>query len=73
MPAVKILVHDPEHVDGLLTFLEKMGIPVAPSNVETVIALPEAGDDLVTRLEIEMYLKLWEARRPNRTAELVDE
>jgi hypothetical protein len=70
---MKIELSDPEHVDGLLTFLEKMGIPVAPSDVKTVISLPEAGDDMVTRLEVEIYLRLWLARNPTRHAELVEE
>jgi hypothetical protein len=50
-----------------------MGIDVTPSNLETIVTLPEAGDDFVTRLEIEMYLKLWEAKSESRQAELLAE
>jgi hypothetical protein len=70
---MKIELSDPEHVDGLLTFLEKMGIPVSPSDVRTVVTLPEAGDDVVSRLEVEIYLKLWLAKNPTRRAEIVEE
>jgi hypothetical protein len=70
---MKIRVGDPELVDSLLGFLESMGIPVAPSSAETIVALPELADDVVTRLEVEMYLKLWEARSDTRQAELIEE
>ena len=70
---VKIRVCDPELVDSLLGFLESMGIPVAPSSVETVVVLPGLGNDVVTLLEVEIYLKLWEGRSERRQAELVEE
>jgi hypothetical protein len=70
---VKIRIGDPELVDSLLGFLESMGIPVAPSSVEAIVALPGVDDDVVTRLEVEIYLKLWEARSEARQAELVEE
>jgi hypothetical protein len=69
---VKIRVCDPELVDSLLGFLESMGIPVSPSSSETVVTLPEVEDDAFTRLEIEMYLRLWESHGGIRSAELLE-
>jgi hypothetical protein len=69
---MKIRICDPELVDSLLGFLESMGIPVSPSSSETVVTLPEVEDDAFTRLEIEMYLRLWESRGGTRAAELLE-
>ncbi len=69
---MKIRVCDPELVDSLLGFLESMGIPVSPSSSETVVTLPEVEDDAFTRLEIEMYLRLWESHGGIRSAQLLE-
>ncbi len=68
---MKIQLSDPELVDGLLSFLERMGVDVAPSGVETVVALPEPTGGSEGRSEVEGYLRLWEGLHPNAGAALV--
>jgi hypothetical protein len=71
-PPVKIQLSDPELVDGLLSFLERMGVEVAPSRVETVIELPDDRGAPEGRGELERYLALWGAKHPNAGAALID-
>jgi hypothetical protein len=66
---VRLQLSDPELVDGLLAFLERMGVEVAPSEIETIVDLPVHDGQ---RRELERFIRLWLAMHPNAEVALVD-
>ena len=66
---VRLQLSDPELVDGLLAFLERMGVEVAPSEIETIVDLPVPNGE---RRELERFIRLWLAMHPNSEVALVD-
>jgi glycine cleavage system regulatory protein len=75
---MKIRVDDPQLVDELVQHLRRSGCQAAPSEVEahgggvTVdVQLPAALDEEQARMEIELYLRVFEATHPGRTALLL--
>ena len=66
---VRLQLSDPELVDGLLAFLERMGVAVAPSEIETIVDLPVQDGE---RRELERFIRLWLAMHPNVEVALVD-
>jgi len=75
---MKIRLDDPHLVDELVHHLRRSGCVAAASEVEahgdgiTVdVRLPAALDDEQARMEIELYLKVFEATHPGRAATLL--
>ena len=75
---MKIRLDDPHLVDELVHHLRRSGCVAAASEVEahgdgiTVdVRLPAALDDEQARMEIELYLKVFEATHPGRSASLL--
>lgn len=75
---MKIRVDDPQLVDELVHHLRRSGCQAAPSEVEahgdgvTVdVQLPGALDEEQARMEIELYLRVFEATHPGQTALLL--
>jgi len=66
---VRLQLSDPDLVDGLLAFLERMGVEVAPSEIETIVDLPVPDGE---RRELERFIRLWLAMHPNTEVALVD-
>jgi hypothetical protein len=69
---------DPQLVDELVHHLRRSGCQAAPSEVEahgegvTVdVQLPAALDEEQARMEIELYLRVFEATHPGRGATLL--
>jgi hypothetical protein len=72
---MKIRVDDPHLVDDLVHHLRRSGCVATASEVEahgdgiTVdVYLPAALDEEQARLEVELYLKVFEATHPGRVA-----
>jgi hypothetical protein len=72
---MKILVDDPQLVDDLVHHLRRSGCVATPSEVEahgggiTVdVHLPAALDEEQARMEVELYLKVFEATHPGCVA-----
>lgn len=72
---MKIRVDDPQLVDDLVHHLRRSGCVATASEVEahgggiTVdVHLPAALDDEQARMEVELYLKVFEATHPGRVA-----
>jgi hypothetical protein len=66
---VRLQLSDPDLVDGLLAFLERMGVEVVPSEIETIVDLPVPDGE---RRELERFIRLWLAMHPNSEVALVD-
>jgi hypothetical protein len=63
----------PEAVDDLLEFLRRANCnaEVAPDG-SVVVEVPEAFGDEQERMELELYLKAWQASHPDIEAHLLD-
>jgi hypothetical protein len=75
---MKIRVDDPQLVDELVQHLRRSGCVATASEVEahgdgiTVdVQLPAALDQEQARMEIELYLKVFEATHPGRITSLL--
>jgi hypothetical protein len=75
---MKIRVEDPNLVDELVHHLRRSGCIATPSDVEahgdgiTVdVRVPAALDPEQARMEIELYLKVFEATHPGKVTELL--
>jgi hypothetical protein len=75
---MKIRVDDPQLVDELVQHLRRSGCIAAPSEVEahgdgmTVdVQLPAALDEEQARMELELYLKVFEATHPGQATEIL--
>jgi hypothetical protein len=63
----------PEAVDDLLEFLRRANCnaEVAPDGT-VIVEVPEAYGDEQERMELELYLKAWQASHPDIEAHLLD-
>jgi hypothetical protein len=63
----------PEAVDDLLEFLRRANCKaeVAPDG-SVVVEVPEAFGDEQERMELELYLKAWQASHPDIEAHVLD-
>jgi hypothetical protein len=75
---MRIRVEDPQLVDELVHHLRRSGCVAVRSDVDahgdgvTVdVQLPAALDEAQARLELELYLKVFEATHPGRAASLL--
>ncbi|MFL5941160.1 MAG: hypothetical protein ACJ75Q_12710 [Gaiellaceae bacterium] len=75
---MKIRVDDPQLVDDLVHHLRRSGCVATASAVEargeaiTVdVQIPAALDQEQARMEVELYLKVFEATHPGRSASLL--
>jgi len=75
---MKIRVDDPQLVDDLVHHLRRSGCVATASPVEahgegiTVdVQIPAALDQEQARMEVELYLKVFEATHPGRSASLL--
>ena len=75
---MKIRVEDPHLVDDLVHHLRRSGCLAVPLDVEahcdgvTVdVQLPAALDEEQARMEVELYLKVFEATHPGPAASLL--
>jgi hypothetical protein len=75
---MKIRVDDPQLVDDLVHHLRRSGCVATASTVEahgegiTVdVQIPAALDQEQARMEVELYLKVFEATHPGRSASLL--
>jgi hypothetical protein len=75
---MKIRVDDPEHVDDLVLHLRRSGCVASVVEVEaqgdgvTVdVQLPAALDEEQARMELELYLKVFEATHPGKSAAIL--
>ena len=78
MQHMKIRVEDPELVDALVHHLRRSGCIATPSEVEahvegiTVdVRVPAALDAEQERMEVEVYLRVFEATHPGKAAALL--
>lgn len=63
----------PEARDELLEFLRRADCEVAVEDDQTVIVeVPAALGEEQARMEVELYLKAWQASRPETEAHLLD-
>lgn len=63
----------PEARDELLEFLRRADCEVAVEDDQTVIVeVPAALGEEQARMEVELYLKAWQASRPELEAHLLD-
>jgi hypothetical protein len=65
---VRLQLNDPELIDSLLAFLERMGVEVAPSEIEAIVDLPQQRAE---RRDLERLVRIWEALHPNAEVALV--
>ena len=75
---MKIRVEDPHLVDDLVHHLRRSGCLATPSDVEahgdglTVdVEVPAALDEEQARMEVELYLKVFEVTHPSSRADLL--
>ena len=75
---MRIRVDDPQLVDDLVHHLRRSGCVATPSDVEahgggvTVdVQLPAALDERQARMELELYLRVFEATHPGKAADLL--
>ena len=75
---MRIRVDDPQLVDELVHHLRRSGCVAEPSEVDAHgdgitldVRLPAAFDEAQARMEVEVYLKVFEATHPGRTASLL--
>jgi hypothetical protein len=75
---MRIRVEDPQLVDELVHHLRRSGCVATPTEVEahgggiTVdVHLPAALDEQQARMEVELYLKVFEATHPGQAASLL--
>jgi hypothetical protein len=63
-------VSDPSLVDDLLEFLRARQCAVEPASENTLdVQVPEALRPDAARLELDLYLRVWEATHPGAVAE----
>ena len=75
---MKIRVDDPQLVDELVHHLRRSGCVATPTEVEahgdgiTVdVRLPASLDEEQARMELELYLKVFEATHPGQAASIL--
>jgi hypothetical protein len=75
---MRIRVEDPQLVDELVHHLRRAGCVAVPSDAEAQgdgidvdVQLPAALDEEQARMELELYLKVFEATHPGRAASLL--
>jgi hypothetical protein len=75
---MKIRVDDPQLVDALVHHLRRSGCHATPSDIEahgdgiTVdVHIPAALDEEQARMELELYLKVFEATHPGKAASIL--
>ena len=62
---MRIRLSDPSLVDDLLAFLREKKCVAEQTSADTLdISLPEAGRADAARLELDLYLRVWEATHP---------
>lgn len=69
--AVKIKV-PPEAREDLLRFLRRAGCQVAVDDDAVVVEVPDALGEEQARMEVDLYLKAWQASHPEIEAHLLD-
>jgi hypothetical protein len=68
---MRIQVH-PDAQEELLEFLRRANCEARPDGDEAVIVeVPEASGEDQARLEVDLYLKAWQASRPDVDAHLL--
>jgi hypothetical protein len=75
---MKIRINDPSLLDELVQHLRRSGCVAAPSDVQAhgdgalvEVDVPAALDDEQARMELELYLRVWEATHPDGAAHLI--
>jgi hypothetical protein len=75
---MKIRVDDPQLVDALVHHLRRSGCQATPSDIEAHgdgvtldVHLPAALDEEQARMELELYLKVFEATHPGKSASIL--
>ena len=64
---------DPEAREGLLEFLRRAHCEVRPDGDEMLIVeVPDAVGEEQARLEVDLYLKAWQASHPDVEANLLE-
>jgi hypothetical protein len=68
--AMRIRLSDPSLVDDLLMFLRERQCVVEPASEDTLdVELPAAMRSDAAALELQLYLRVWEATHPGARAE----
>jgi hypothetical protein len=66
---VLVKLSDPALVDDLVDFLSRSGCIVDVENAATVlVSIPRSLRDDAARLELDLYLRVWEATHPEAHA-----
>ena len=75
---MKIRVDDPQLVDALVHHLRRSGCRATPSEIEAHgdgvtldVDLPAAFDEEQARMELELYLKVFEATHPGKSGTIL--
>ena len=75
---MRIRIDDPQLVDDLVHHLRRSGCQAAPSDIEAHgdgitldVHLPAALDDEQARMELALYLKVFEATHPGKSASIL--
>ena len=64
---------DPKAREGLLEFLRRAGCEVrVEDGGSVVVEVPDAFGDEQARLEVDLYLKAWQASHPDVEAQLLE-
>jgi len=71
--AFDVWVSDPSLAADLAGFLHATAYESARLAADTLSVRPPAGlDDDLARVELDIYLRLWQRRHPSETAEIVE-
>jgi hypothetical protein len=68
LAAMLIKVTDPASIDELIRFLSGIGFSAHQGGLETVRIDPGTEPRVVARQQLEIYLQLWQATRPEVSA-----
>jgi hypothetical protein len=70
--SLRVRIADPERSAALQQFLRRLGCDVVLDEPGTLtVALDASAPHEAARLELELYLRLWEATRPDSPAVVV--
>ena len=69
---MQIHVDEPNHLDDLLAFLRRIGcIALRVDGFTLEVHMPETTNERAERLELDAYVRSWQARHPDAAAKLI--
>jgi hypothetical protein len=65
---LRVKLSDPALVDDLVDFLRRSGCVAQPAEEAIVVSIPKSLREDAAELELDLYLRVWEATQPDARA-----